>query len=1467
VGSGGTRTLNAQLDNQGTLTVAQPLSMTKASAAHTNSGTIDVAGGDLTVTQSGSPATFGNPGTINIAAGRTLNISGGSLTNFSAGTLAGGTYLVAGTFRFPNAAITTNAATVVLDGTTSAIVNQSAVNALTNLAANAAAGSLTIRNGRDLTTPAFTNAGSLTVGTTSNLFTSAGNYTQTGGTTTVLGTLDPAGIVDVQAGVLNGTGTINSNLTSAGQVRPGTAPGILTVAGNYTQTAAGSLSIEIGGTAAGSQYDRLAVTGSAALDGTLAVSRTGGFVPGAPDAFTILTFGSRGGDFATYTGLTFPGGLFEPVFNPGNLTLLANLAPVAGNDVDVTREDNARTINVVANDSDPDGDSFAVVAVTQGASGGVVNNGDGTVTYTPGPNFNGSDSFTYTIRDRVGLEATATVTITVTPVNDAPVFDPIANPVVNEDSGTHTVGITGIGPGGGPDEAAQAVTVTAVSSDPSVVPNPVVTGTGAGRTLTFAPAANANGTVTITVTATDDGGTADGGADTFVRTFTITINAVNDAPAFDPIANQAVNAGAAQSVSITDVAPGGGADEVGQVVALTAVSSDPSRVPHPTVTGSGPNRTLSYQPTAGASGTVTITVTATDGGGTANGGVDGFTRTFTIAINGVPTDVALSNASVAENSASGTPVGTFSTTDPNPGDTHTYSLVGGAGSADNGSFAIVGNELRTAAVFDFEARSSYSVRVRTTDQGGLFFERPFTVTITNVNEAPTAEAGGPYTVADGGSVVLAGSATDPDAGDTLAYVWDLDGDDIYGETGAAAGRGDEIGSSPTFVATGLGVGPVTVGLRVTDGGGLSSTDTAVVNVGDDDTAGPAITLGGSTGAETDGQTQQFTWAVTDPSGLGSVTVTVRKDGAVIHTSGLATGSFNFDGHGLGTFDITVDATDADNDHPGDAAGSTATRSVIVTDDDTAGPAITLGGSAGDETDGQNQAFTWGVGDASGLSGITVTITKAGFGTLATFSTASGTYDFNSSGPGTYTITVNATDDDNDWGGDRSAGTATRSVTVTDDDTDPPAITLGGSQGAEDESQTQAFTWQVTDASGLASVSAVVTRNGSTIFTSAAASGSFNFDSFGPGAYVLTLSAGDADNDWGGDALSAGATRSVTVSATSGTVVTAAIGGPADAVRGQEREFTFSATSSTGGTSFAYSVDWGDGQVQQVTGGGSVRLAHAFVGGASFLTRYTIKVVAVDLAANAASEEASHQIDVTAWSVQTMQVGDHTEQVLVVGGTAGDDGIHLREGCDADWVKVRIRESDYDVRLRGGVTGDVDRIIVYAQAGDDRVEVAGGIDVTAELHGGAGNDRLKGGGGHDILVGGVGDDILIGGEGRDLLVGGVGRDHVYGNAGDDILIAGGTVHDGSAEALRAVLAEWTSAHSYAARVQNLAQGGGLNGGILLNDATVLDDGVRDVLTGDGGLDWFLYNRDGDGGTRDEVTDAQSGEVRSDIDIWS
>jgi T5SS/PEP-CTERM-associated repeat protein len=87
-------------------------------------------------------------------------------------------------------------------------------------------------------------------------------------------------------------GTYNGNLVnSAGTLAPGSSPGKTTITGNYAQQSAATLAIEIGGTAAGTQFDWLAVNGATTLNGNLNLSMLGGFVPAAADEFTILTSG------------------------------------------------------------------------------------------------------------------------------------------------------------------------------------------------------------------------------------------------------------------------------------------------------------------------------------------------------------------------------------------------------------------------------------------------------------------------------------------------------------------------------------------------------------------------------------------------------------------------------------------------------------------------------------------------------------------------------------------------------------------------------------------------------------------------------------------------------------------------------------------------------------------------------------------------------------------------------------------------------------------------------------------------------------------------------------------------------------------------------------------------------------------------------------------------------------------------
>jgi hypothetical protein len=291
----------------------------------TNNGTIR-ANQTVALTLQASAGALTNNGVFEALTGATLDIVGG-FTNYNTVTdiLTGGTYRVfgSGIMEFDGADIKTNAATILLDGAASTIRDQVGLDAFRNFATNAAAGNFTIQNGRNLNTPgAFANAGAVTIGAGSAFSANSGaaDYNQSGGSTTVNGALNAAN-VNVNGGTLAGNGTVTGVVNNAGTVSPGSSPGILSITGNYAQTALGTLYIELGGTAPGA-FDQLLISGNASLDGLLQVVLFGLFTPGLGDSFQIMTFASRGGDFSSYLLPTLGAGLdWQKVFGSNDLTL------------------------------------------------------------------------------------------------------------------------------------------------------------------------------------------------------------------------------------------------------------------------------------------------------------------------------------------------------------------------------------------------------------------------------------------------------------------------------------------------------------------------------------------------------------------------------------------------------------------------------------------------------------------------------------------------------------------------------------------------------------------------------------------------------------------------------------------------------------------------------------------------------------------------------------------------------------------------------------------------------------------------------------------------------------------------------------------------------------------------------------------------------------------------------------------
>lgn len=197
-----------------------------------------------------------------------------------------------------------------------------------------------------------------------------------------------------------------------------------------------------------------------------------------------------------------------------------------------------------------------------------------------------------------------------------------------------------------------------------------------------------------------------------------------------------------------------------------------------------------------AAGTTSVMVKVSDGKTTVDVNVP---ITVTADVNQAPTDIALSASTMDENAGNNAVVGTLSSTDPDEGDTFTYTLVTGTGDTDNASFNISGNTLCITNSPDCETKSSYTVRVCTTDQGGLTYEKTFIITVNNVNETPTITVPATISVTENvGSALTGISFADVDAGSGIVTTTMDVGS---GTLSATAGAGVTVSGSGTASMT------------------------------------------------------------------------------------------------------------------------------------------------------------------------------------------------------------------------------------------------------------------------------------------------------------------------------------------------------------------------------------------------------------------------------------------------------------------------------------------------------------------------------------------------------------------------------------------------------------------------------------------------------------------------------------------
>ncbi len=188
--------------------------------------------------------------------------------------------------------------------------------------------------------------------------------------------------------------------------------------------------------------------------------------------------------------------------------------------------------------------------------------------------------------------------------------------------------------------------------------------------------------------------------------------------------------------------------------------------------------------------------------------------------NIAPEDLTLSGNSVYENREGTAVIGTLTTTDQNPTDTHTYSLS--AGITDNALFAIEGNELSAIEAFDFETKDQYTVTVRVTDSQGALYEETFTISVLDVNDAPEAIMPDPIEVVkDLGtlSFTISGLTTGGDANQLLTLTTGTSG--VL--SGASATLGTDGSSAViTFESTVGAEGNGSILLTIKDDGGTEN---------------------------------------------------------------------------------------------------------------------------------------------------------------------------------------------------------------------------------------------------------------------------------------------------------------------------------------------------------------------------------------------------------------------------------------------------------------------------------------------------------------------------------------------------------------------------------------------------------------------------------------------------------------------
>ena len=634
----------------------------------------------------------------------------------------------------------------------------------------------------------------------------------------------------------------------------------------------------------------------------------------------------------------------------------------------------------------------------------------------------------------------------------------------------------------------------------------IVAGTGA---FSWTPTeAQGPGTFPVTIRDTDNGSPALSGT----AAITITVTEVNVAPVLNTIGNKAGTVG----VAVTFTATATDADVPANTLTFSLEAGNPAGSTIGAATGA-------FSWTPAAAGSFPVTVRVTDNGSPALFDNEAITITVSAAPNQAPVLGAIGNKTVNELA---TLAFTATATDPNSGDVLTFSLDSGApaGATINGSTGAF-----SWTPLEIQGPNVFSINVRVTDNGSpsmTDFET-ISVTVNEVNVAPVLAAIGNKSGTVGIAVTFTATATDADIpANTLAFSLD---------TGAPAGATINVGTG-AFSWTPAAAGSFPVTVRVTDNGtpALSASEAITITVGAAPNTAPVL---GAIGNKTVNElaTLAFTATATDAD-VPAQTLTFSLDAGAPAgaTIGGSSGAFSWtptEAQGPASTPITVRVTD--NGSP--ALNDFETITVTVNEVNVAPVVANPGNKTVNELVALN--FTVTATDADVPANTIAWSLDAGAPSGAAIAAGTGAFSWTpteAQGPGTYPVTIRATDN----GSPVMSGTAAITITVNDVNVAPVLAAIGNKTVNELSALT--FTATATDSDLPANTLTFSLDAGNPTGSAITAGGAFSWtptEAQGPGSYPVTVRV----TDNGTPALNAAELITITVNEVNVAPVLAAIG--------------------------------------------------------------------------------------------------------------------------------------------------------------------------------------------------------------------------------------------------------------------------------------------------------------------------------------